>query len=352
LKNKHYIDNSFLFNGILEANGIKMSEYEVEIIDPEERQKLSDKLTESVKYERKANIHGACVKLLTDNKDFKDEWEDNFKFMNEDIRPHSKVFALENADKSKICGIENHRFSNGGKLHIMYDPIGKSSIIQNCDYYGWVKSIALATISDFFEDYHSNHRRYSVHGSTIDYNGHAIAIIGPPGTGKTTLTYGMLQNNDFNYISDDWFFVRLFENAVVIYSSEKNSYIRDDISDVWKCFAEEINQVKLDKKGRGIADVNTLFNGRIRESSTLKKIVLLERNKGKPAFEKLNSDEALDYMLKNDFCNPHQLIRDERKFKLRKEFFKELFLKLDVYLLNTIETPQESLDRIKYIAMV
>lgn len=313
-----------------------MSEYEVEIIDPEEREKLSDKLTEKVKYELKANIHGACVKLLTDNKDFKEEWEDNFKFMSEDIRPHSKVFALENS----------------GKLQVMYDPVGKSSIILNCDYYGWVKSIALATISDFFEDYHSNHRRFSVHGSAIDYNGHAIAIIGPPGTGKSTLTYGMLQNNDFSYISDDWFFVRLFENAVVIYSSEKNSYIRDDISNVWKCFAEEINQVKLDKKGRGIADVNTLFNGRIRESSTLKKIVLLERNKENSAFKKLSSSEALDYMLKNDFCNPHQLIRDERKFKLRKEFFKELFLKLDVYLLNTIETPQESLDRIKNIAMV
>ncbi|MBI5680920.1 MAG: hypothetical protein HZC47_08510 [Methanobacterium sp.] len=313
-----------------------MSGYEVEIIDPESRQKLSDKLTEKVKYELKANIHGACVKLLTDNKDFKDEWEDNFKFMNEDIRPHSKVFALDESEK----------------LQVMYDPVGKSSIILNCDYYGWVKSIALATISDFFEDYHSNHRRYSVHGSSIDYNGHAIVIIGPPGTGKTTLTYGLLQNDDFNYISDDWFFVRLFENAVVIYSSEKNSYIRDDISDVWKCFAEEINQVKLDKKGRGIADVNTLFNGRIRESSTLKKIVLLERNKENPAFKKLSPDEALNYMLNNDFCNPHQLIKDERKFKLRKEFFKELFLKLDVYLLNTVETPQESLDRIKNIAMV
>jgi hypothetical protein len=182
--------------------------------------------------------------------------------------------------------------------------------------------------------------------------GHAIAMIGPPGKGKSTLTYGLLQNENFNYISDDWFFVRLFNNAAVLYSSEKNSYIRDDISDVWKVFAPEIEKVKLDKKGRGIADVNTLFNGRIRESSTLKTVVLLERNKENPPFRKLNPDEALDYMVENDFCNPHQLIRDERKFKLRTEFFRELFSKQDVYLLNTIETPQESLDRLKNIAMV
>jgi adenylate kinase family enzyme len=290
-----------------------------------------------VRYELKANIHGACVKLLTDNKNFKNEWEDNFKFMNEDIRPHVKIFTINN---------------DTGLMKVMYDPIGKTSILENIDYYGWVKSIALATISDFFEDYHSNHRRYSVHGSAVDYMGHAIAIIGPPGTGKTTLTYGLLQEENCNYISDDWFFVRLFSNAEVLYSSEKNSYIRDDISNVWTNFKSEIERVKLDNKGRGIADVNTLFEGRIRESSTLKNIVLLDRNEEKTPFSKLDCDEALEYMLKNDFCNPHQLIRDERKLNLRKKFFKELFSKQDVYMLNTIETPQESLNRIKNLAEV
>jgi len=313
-----------------------MSDYEVRILDPEEREKLSDELANKVRYELKANIHGACVKLLTDNKDFKNEWEDNFKFMNEDVRPHCKIFTVE----------------DGGDLEVLYDPIGKTSILKNLDYYGWVKSIALATISDFFEDYHSIHRRYSVHGSAVDYRGHAIAMIGPPGKGKSTLTYGLLQNENFNYISDDWFFVRLFSNANVLYSSEKNSYIRDDIADVWTVFKDEIERVKLDVKGRGIADVNTLFNGRIRESSTLKNVVLLERNKDNPPFRKITPQEALDYMLENDFCNPHQLIRNERKLKLRTQFFEDLFCKQDVYLLNTIETPQESLDRIKNLAMV
>lgn len=313
-----------------------MSEYEVRILDPEERQTLTDKLANEIEYELKANIHGACVKLLTDNKNFKNEWEDNFKFMNEDVRPHSKIFTVE----------------DGGELEVLYDPIGKVSILKNLDYYGWVKSIALATISDFFEDYHSIHRRYSVHGSAVDYRGHAIAMIGPPGKGKTTLTYGLLQDENFNYISDDWFFVRLFSNSTVLYSSEKNSYIRDDIADVWKVFKKEIERVKLDVKGRGIADVNTLFNGRIRESSTLKNIVLLERNKENPPFRKITPEEALNYMLKNDFCNPHQLIRNDRKLKLRTQFFKDLFCNQDVYILNTIETPEESLDRIKDLAMV
>ena len=55
-------------------------------------------------------------------------------------------------------------------------------------------------------------------------------------------------------------------------------------------------------------------------------------------------------MIEKDFCNPHQLVRNNRKLNLRKNFFRELFTKLDVYLLNTVETPDESLNRIKDLA--
>ncbi len=75
-----------------------MSGYQVEIISPQEKDDMFNKLVSEVRYERKANIHGACVKLLTDNPDFKEEWEDNFKFMNEDIRPHAKVFSVDDGE--------------------------------------------------------------------------------------------------------------------------------------------------------------------------------------------------------------------------------------------------------------
>jgi hypothetical protein len=75
-------------------------------------------------------------------------------------------------------------------------------------------------------------------------------------------------------------------------------------------------------------------------------VVLLERNPENPVFRDLNVDEALNFIVEKDFCNPHQLVRDERKFNLRKKFFQELFTRVDVYVLNTIEKPSESLSRI------
>ncbi|BDZ71304.1 hypothetical protein [Methanobacterium petrolearium] len=75
-----------------------MSDYKVDITSQKMKDKVLEELGGRVQFERKANIHGACVKLLTDNEEFKEEWEDNFKFMNEDIRPHAKIFSVEDGE--------------------------------------------------------------------------------------------------------------------------------------------------------------------------------------------------------------------------------------------------------------
>ncbi|BDZ68550.1 hypothetical protein GCM10025860_19980 [Methanobacterium ferruginis] len=77
---------------------MKMSGYKVEIISQKVKANMFKDLRGKAQFERKANIHGACVKLLTDNEEFKEEWEDNFKFMNEDIRPHAKIFSVEDGE--------------------------------------------------------------------------------------------------------------------------------------------------------------------------------------------------------------------------------------------------------------
>ena len=78
--------------------------------------------------------------------------------------------------------------------------------------------------------------------------------------------------------------------------------------------------------------------------------VMLARKKSLPHIQKRTAKEAVDFLLKNDFCNPHQLVRTKKKVAKRKKFFQELFDKVPVFLLNTVETPTESLARLKNIA--
>ncbi|MEM2740863.1 MAG: hypothetical protein QXD95_01755 [Nitrososphaeria archaeon] len=308
--------------------------YYVEIISPMEKDSLVDTFSKTFLYERKAEIHGACIKLLTNVKQFYEMWIENFKPISEEIRPHGRLFVINSG--------------KGASLRVKYEPISKTLIILDCDYYGLVKSLALSLTSDFFEEYHSEHRRYSVHGSLVDRQGRGLVIMGPPGSGKTTLTYGLLTNNIYNYVADDWFFVRIMGHDLIGYGSEKNSYIREDLASNWPIFKKKLEDLVIDSKGRAVANVHLLFGEhRIRESTHIRAVVLLQRDKGNPkVFSEIDSYTALNYLVENQFFNPHQLVRDERKISLRKEFFKEVFELVPVYLLNTIETPESSLNHV------
>jgi hypothetical protein len=313
-----------------------MEKYKVELISPKEKDELMQKIYSSDLYERKAVIHGTCVKFFTDSHEFKDMWEDNFEQLPDWIRPHARLFAI-----------------SGPKLRVRYEPISKTVLMEGCDYYGWVKSIALALVADFLEDFTSEHRRYSVHGSFIDHKGRGLAIIGPSGSGKTTLTYGLLLEKGFNFITDDWFFVRLSNDDTLVYSSEKNSYIRGDLARSWAAYLEKLEGIKKDLQERAVVDVRRLLGGdRIRSESSLTLTVLLTRDESLPPIAKLSPAEALDFMVKNDFCNPHQLVRSKDKLERRKRFFAVLFSRAPVYLLNTIESPEKSLGRLKELAEV
>lgn len=318
-----------------------MVSYKVQIISAKEKDDLIEKiysprskLSSRQLYEHKALIHGTCVKFFTDSHLFKDMWEDNFEQMPDWIRPHARLFAV-------TC-------NSSKKLKVLYEPTSKTVILEGCDYYGWVKSIALALVADFLEDFPSEHRRYSVHGSFVDFGGKGIALIGPSGSGKTTLTYGMLLDKKCNFLTDDWFFVRLTSSSTLVYSSEKNSYIRGDLAKQWPAYKNKLDGTIPDNKNRAIVDVSRLVGSdRIRNESTLCATVLLTLNKKLPVFSKLSSRSAISFMLKNDFCNPHQMVRTKSKLDKRKKFFAELFSRAPVYLLNTVETPNQTLNRLK-----
>lgn len=308
--------------------------YDVQAISIQEKDVLLDNLPEHFT-SLKADINGICVELVTTSKSFKEMWQDNFYSISESIRPHCRVIAMQHPGY--------------GETAVLYEQSSKTVFLFNCGYYGYVKSLALAVAGDFMEDYHSVHSRFSVHGSLIDFHGRGIAIIAPSGSGKTTLSYGLLLEKRAKLVSDDWFYVQLTKTDVVGSASEKNNYIRDDIGDNWKIFKKLVDEADLDPQRRGVVDVS-LAVGRMktRKSTVVRDVVLLKRDEGDPeSLRRLSPAQAVDFLLENDFCNPHQLVRSAYKHGLRTGFFHKMLAQVNTFILNTAhEGPRESRRRL------
>ena len=309
--------------------------YEFDIITPDKKDELLDSINGKKISIEKAYIHGMCIELITDDKEFKEFWQDNFHHITEHIRPHGRVIAINHPDY--------------GKSKFLYEPMSKTCFVMNCDYYGYVKSIALAVAADFLEDYHSLTNRHSIHGSCIDIRGQGLVIIAPSNTGKTTHSFGLLLYKNASLVSDDWLFVRMKKDTAIAYASERNSYIRDDIGKNWKIFQPLVDNAILDKKGRGIASVQDVIGrDRTRETTTIKSVFILKRDSSdERVIYKLSPEEAIDYISNHYYCNPYQMVRNDRKIKLRTNFFMELFSMVSVYMVNTVKPPEETQGEIR-----
>jgi hypothetical protein len=308
----------------------------VQLISPEETQRLYEQYENRLFYTNKAEIYGCCIKILTELERVKNEWEDNFFTMGENTRSHGRLIVLEEPEQP---------------MSVRYDPFTKTAFLINVDYYGWIKSIALATAGDILED---EHRIYSAHGAAIDIGGLGVSIIAPSGTGKTTHSWGLLRLPNARLISDDWYFVRLSSREPLAFGSEKNCYIEADIAKIWNEYERLVDKATFDQKGRAVVNVRWIVgNGGVIPMTTMKKIILLKRDpQDKNIVTPMNVDEALQYLLVHDFCNPHQLVRDKRKIELRKDFFSRYFKQTDVYLVNTTGTPRETQEEIRRILHV
>ncbi|MGQ9543419.1 MAG: aldolase [Candidatus Bathyarchaeia archaeon] len=311
------------------------SRYEVELIDIERKDELTQLYSKEVLYEERADIYGCCIKLLTSMKYVKDRWEDNFYPMSAHVRSHGRLVVVE---------------EKGKPLTVLYDPLSKTAFLFNVDYYGWIKSLALATAGDILEDEHNIN---SVHGACIDMDGHGICLIAPPGTGKTTHTYGLLRIPDVRVLSDDWFFVRFSDNMALGYGSEKNFYTPADVAETWGEYKQIVDNATFDPQGRAILDVRWIIGkGRVVPFTTIRKIILLKRDpEDNVLARRAGSDEALKFLEDHNFCNPHLLVKSDRKTNLRRLFFKNFLNRTETYMVNTIPPPNETHEIIKRLCV-
>lgn len=86
--------------------------------------------------------------------------------------------------------------------------------------------------------------------------------------------------------------------------------------------------------------------------TTIREVILLKRDpEDKKIVTDLTEKEALEYLLTNNFCNPHQLVTDKRKLELRKNFFCQYFKQASVHMVNTTLPPEKTQQRIREIVI-
>jgi hypothetical protein len=313
------------------------STYSVELITTERKEELAELYGSQVLYEIKAEIYGCCIKLLTGEASVKDRWEESFYFASQSLRSHGRLYVLQS--------------NSEGQNRVYYDPFSRTCFLFNVDYYGWIKSLALSVAGDILED---EHRIYSVHGACLDARGAGLCLLGGPGAGKTTHTYGLLRSARVRVVSDDWFFGRIFGEDVLAFGSEKNFYIRADLADIWKEFEGLVKKAVFDEKGRAVVDLRWVIGkGRILPLTTMRSVIILKRDQDEQETVKaLDSAEALRILEENSYFNPHLLVKSERKRRLRSAFFQALLSRAGAYEVNTKGTPEESQRVIRKIAEI
>jgi len=308
--------------------------YTVCLISPEEKEELAKCCIPKGRYEIKSEIFGCCIKMISDNKVLLETWQENFSPMSQNIRSHGRLYVFKDP--------------TFGENIVKFDPYSKTAFLFNFTYYGWIKSIALGLTGDILED---EHGIGSIHGACVDIAGKGLGMVGISGAGKTTQTYGLLRDPRSRIISDDWFFTRVFGPEILAFGSERNFYIRQDLTSIWKEFDNLVSADEYDSEGRAVADIRWVVGkGRLLPLTTVSTLIILHRDPtDSRILTPLDKNEAVSVFKTNEYFNPHLLVRDQRKADIRERYIRDLVCRTDCYLLNTTGTPKETQQKIRRV---
>jgi len=320
-------------------------------------------------FEWNANINGVIVQLRTNVAHLNDFWMENWfpAQLESDLEPHGIIYAVDG-----IPGREPRAF---------YNTDTKTGVIVNCDYYGSLRSLALGLVADVSERLFGIH---SLRGMSADSGGNGLILIGPPGTKKTELFFGLLRDPKFRFHSSDAVFVRFsgkaaladcVEHKVTIPTNTVEAFARlTPLFDNSKCEnvvthkdgcqnAECLRQedcrldrgspfcYKASKESQAMLDPNWIGGpAACTRRTALRWVFLLRNDSLSPSVVELNPKEALRILESGEspglqksaeagknppFFNPHLLLATEERRVLQKSFFERLLGSAGFYLFNS-----------------
>ncbi|MBN2205806.1 MAG: pyridoxal phosphate-dependent aminotransferase, partial [Candidatus Aminicenantes bacterium] len=157
-----------------------------------------------------AAINGLVVQLRTNVPHLYHFWMENWwpAALDADLKPHAVVYAVDG-----IPGREPRAF---------YNPETQTGVLVNVDGYGPLRSLALGLVADLSARLSGSH---PVRGMAADIGGAGLALVGPKGTNKTELFFGLLADRRFRLHAADLAFVRVAGGEAASENPERKLYL-------------------------------------------------------------------------------------------------------------------------------
>jgi len=319
-------------------------------------------------FEWNASINGVVIQLRTNVPHLNDFWMDNWypAQLEPDFKPHGILYAVDG-----IPGREPRGFYNA-ETH--------TGILVNTDAYGPVRSLALGMVMDISESMLGTH---ALRGMSVEANGEALSLVGPPGTKKTELFFALLQSPGFRLHSSELAFIRYSGSAAQADNPERKLFLPANtvelrpslapLFDASKCenvvvrkedcqdaACQRTDDCRLDRGSaycyKASKDAHVLFDpnwlagptGFVRRAP-LRRVFLLRNDPVSPAVVKLDPEEALRLMAGGEipglsrgltakvhpFFNPHLLSSSSERLELHRGFVRRLLQAAECYMFNS-----------------
>ncbi|MBI2845363.1 MAG: hypothetical protein HYX86_02325 [Chloroflexi bacterium] len=151
-------------------------------------------------YQYDVVIHGIRVRAHTNSPHLYDFWVDNWYSPQE--------WAAETGqDPPPEPQIQVYAYTEVGEEPeaAYYSRRANTIVFFNTAYYGQLKSWVLGAVGRVLAEEYGIH---SVHGACVEVEEKGVLYIAPTGTGKSTSSYGMMDQPGARFHSDDWVYIR------------------------------------------------------------------------------------------------------------------------------------------------
>ncbi len=330
---------------------------------------MEDSLSYDNYFEWNANINGVIVQLRTNVSHLNDFWVENWypAQLEADIEPHGIIYAVDG-----VPGRESRGF---------YNSETKTGVLVNTDNYSPLRSLALGLVTDVSERLFST---YALRGMSGEVNGEGLVLMGPKGTKKSDIFYGLLQDSENRLHSTDILFVRFSGGRALADSVERKLLIPTNTVQFYPELASLFDNSKCENviiRKENCQDTECLrtddcrldrgspFCYKASQNSVslldpywiegpakhtkrigIKWIFILRYDTSSPPAVKMEDEDALRIVesgqspgLKtaisppksHPFFNPHLLVTTPERLEYQKRFFRQLFQHAKCYLFNS-----------------